>query len=170
MRVTAARWIGWSIALFAAAIATAPRLGGADPPTAPGASSLPPPVELTAQQDHQRIIDLLHITALRPGADPNHRDAPNAVNYDEAKANPYPKLPDPLLLKSGRKVTTARQWWDRRRPEIVADFDREVYGRVPRNAPRVKWEVTATTREMNGDVPVITKQLVGHVDNSSYPL
>jgi len=34
----------------------------------------------------------------------------------------------------------------------------------------VKWEVTSTKREMNGDVPVITKQLVGHVDNSSYPL
>ena len=33
----------------------------------------------------------------------------------------------------------------------------------------MKWEVTETTKEMNGDVPVITKQLVGHVDNSSYP-
>jgi hypothetical protein len=34
----------------------------------------------------------------------------------------------------------------------------------------VKWEVTGTKREVNGDVPIITKQLVGHVDNSSYPL
>src|SRR5258708_21575155 len=31
-------------------------------------SVLPPPVELTAQQDHQRIMDLLHISSLRPGA------------------------------------------------------------------------------------------------------
>src|SRR5207245_10931263 len=63
-----------------------------------------------------------------------------------------------------------RMWWRRRRPEIVEDFDREIYGRVPQNTPRVKWEVTSTKREVNGDVPVITKQLVGHVDNSSYPL
>jgi hypothetical protein len=127
-------------------------------------------VQLTAEQDHQRIMDLLHIKTLRPGADPNHPQAPNAVNYDESRANPYPNLPDPLTLKNGKKVTTAQMWWDRRRPEIVEDFDSEVYGRVPADTPEVHWEVTSTTKETNGDVPVITKQLVGHVDNSSYPL
>jgi hypothetical protein len=35
--------------------------------------------------------------------------------------------------------------------------------------PKVNWEVTSTTREKNGEVPVVTKKLVGHVDNSSYP-
>src|SRR5207253_6658603 len=34
----------------------------------------------------------------------------------------------------------------------------------------VKWEVVKTTKEDAGDVPVITEQLVGHVDNSAYPL
>jgi peptidoglycan/xylan/chitin deacetylase (PgdA/CDA1 family) len=34
----------------------------------------------------------------------------------------------------------------------------------------VKWEVTATERGLNGDVPVVTKTLVGHVDNRTYPL
>jgi hypothetical protein len=29
--------------------------------------------------------------------------------------------------------------------------------------------VTSTKKEMNGDVPVITKEIVGHVDNSAYP-
>src|ERR1041385_3732775 len=29
-----------------------------------------PPVELTAEQDHQRLLDLLHIQTLRPGANP----------------------------------------------------------------------------------------------------
>jgi hypothetical protein len=57
---------------------------------------------------------------------------PNAANYDEAKANPYPDLPDPLTLKNRWKVTTADAWWKQRRPEITEDFDREVYGRVPR--------------------------------------
>jgi len=114
-------------------------------------------------------MDLLHINTLRPGADPNHPGVENAVNYDESKANPYPKLPDPLVLKNGKKVTTAKMWWNKRRPEIVEDFDREVYGRVPKVTPAVKWEVTSTSNDKVGDVPVVTKKLVGHVDNSSYP-
>ena len=35
-------------------------------------------------------------------------------------------------------------WWNQRRPEIVEDFDREVLGRVPKNVPKVTWEVTKT--------------------------
>jgi hypothetical protein len=127
-------------------------------------------MQLTAREDHQRLMELLKIKALRPGANPNDPKAPNAVNYDESKANPYPELPDPLVLKNGTKVTTAEMWYAQRRPEIVEDFDREVYGRVPKDTPKVNWEVTSTAKEMNGDLPVITKKLVGHVDNSSYPL
>jgi hypothetical protein len=117
------------------------------------------------------MMDLLHITSLRRGADGDPK-SPNAANYDESKANsyPYPNLPDPLLLKKGKKVTTSQMWWDERRPEIVEDFDREIYGRVPKNTPNVNWEVVGTTKEMNGEIPVITKKLIGHVDNSSYPL
>ena len=133
-------------------------------------SALPPPAVMTAQQDHDRIMSLLHITSLRRGADGRNAEAPNAANYDESKANPYPSLPDPLVLKNGKKVTTAKMWWNQRRSEIVEDFDREIYGRVPRKTPPVNWEVTGTTRDVKGDVPVITKQLVGHVDNSEYPL
>jgi hypothetical protein len=114
-------------------------------------------------------MELLHITELRNGANGSNKDAPNYANYDEAKANPYPKLPDPLVLKNGKKVTTAAVWWNQRRPEIVEDFDREIYGRMPKQTPDVKWEVSSTTNATNGDVPIITKQLVGHVDNSSYP-
>jgi hypothetical protein len=115
------------------------------------------------------MMDLLHITSLRRGANGDPK-SPNAANYEESKANPYPNLPDPLLLKNGKKVTTPQIWWDERRPEIVEDLDREVYGRVPNNTPKVNWEVVSTTREMNGEIPVITKKLLGHLDNSSYPL
>jgi hypothetical protein len=129
------------------------------------------PVQLTAEQDHQRMMDLLHIpsTSLRPGADGDPKSA-NAANYDEAKAGPISTLPDPLLLKGGKKVTSAKMWWEKRRPEIVEDFDREIYGRVPANTPKVHWEVVSTTKERNGGIPVITKKLRGHVDNSAYPL
>jgi len=126
-------------------------------------------VTLTAEEDHRRLMDLLHIAALRHGADGNHPEAANYANYDEAKANPYPDLPDPLVLKNGKRVTTAEMWWKQRRPEIVEDFDREIYGRVPKVTPGVKWEVTSVNKEMNGDVPVMVKKLVGHVDNSAFP-
>jgi hypothetical protein len=116
------------------------------------------------------MLDLLGIKSLRDPVNARTPEGqPGAANYDESKANPYPKLPEPLVLKNGRKVTSASAWWKQRRPEIVEDFDREVYGRAPKNTPKVKWEVVSTANDKNGDFPVITKQVVGHVDNSSYP-
>jgi hypothetical protein len=129
----------------------------------------PAPLQLTAQQDHKLMMEALKIASLRPGADGRNSNAPNAANYDESKANPYPGLPEPLTLKNGEKVTTPEQWWTKRRPEIVEDFDREVYGRVPKDVPAVKWEVVSMTEEKVGDVPVVTKRLLGHVDNSRCP-
>ena len=144
-------------------------LCSAQPASEAAADTNSVPLNLTSQEDHQLMMKQLGITSLRSGADPNHTNAPNAVNYDEAKANPYPGLPDVLTLKNGTKVTSADVWWNTRRPEIVEDFDREVYGRVPKNVPKVNWEVTARAVTNNGDVSVLTKQLVGHVDNSSCP-
>ena len=131
------------------------------------AQSAPAPVHLTAEQDHQRLLDLLGIKALAPVRD--NPSAPDGVNYDESRANVYPTLPDPLVLKSGQPVTSAKMWWAQRRPEIVEDFDREVLGRAPANLPKVTWEVVSAKPETVGDVAVLTKKLVGHVDNSSYP-
>jgi hypothetical protein len=156
----------WVIVLVLLTMAAGPRGGVAFQAAQPAASG---PAPLTAEQDHQRLMDLLHITSLRPGADQRNPQAPNGVNFDESKANPYPNLPDPLVLNNGKKVKTAKVWWRQRRPEIVELFDREIYGRVPRDVPKVKWEVTGTSSGTNGDVPVVTKQLVGHVDNSAYP-
>ena len=63
------------------------------------------PKNWTAAEDHQNMMEQLGIKALRPGPSGNE-SAPNHANYDEAKANPYPDLPDVLTLKNGRKVTT----------------------------------------------------------------
>jgi len=123
----------------------------------------------SAQDDHDNMMKQLGIRALRPGPSGDEK-APNHANYDTALANPYPDLPDVLTLKNGRKVTTAAMWWDQRRPEIVEDFEREVYGRVPAHVPGVTWTVKITEREFLGFTPVIAKQLEGHVDNSAYPL
>ena len=121
------------------------------------------------EQDYKIMLAKLNITSIRPGANGNDPKAPNAANYDEAKANPYPNLPNPLLLKNGKKVTIAKTWWNKCRPEIVEDFDREIYGRMPPNTPKVNWEVISVTDTMNGDYPIRLKKLIGHVDNSSYP-
>jgi len=129
----------------------------------------PPPVHLTAEQDHQRLMDLLHMSSMRRGPDGDPK-SPNAANFDESKVTPNIKLPDPLVLNDGKRVTSPEMWWKLRRPEIVEDFDREIYGRVPTHTPKVNWEVSARIEEMNNGVPVVTKKLVGHVDNSSYPL
>jgi len=110
----------------------------------------------------------LGIKKLRPGFSGNE-SAPNHANYDEALANPCPQLPDLLTTKDGKKVTTGDLWWKQRRPELIEDFEREVYGRVPNNTPKVTWTVKITDREFVGRIPVIAKMLVGHVDNSAAP-
>jgi (4-O-methyl)-D-glucuronate---lignin esterase len=130
---------------------------------------LPPPVTFTAEQDHQNMMDQLGIKALRPGPSGDEK-APNPANYDESKANPYSNLPDALTLNNGEKVTTAEMWWKQRRPEIVRGLEEYVYGRVPANLPKVTWSVVASEKEMVAFHPVVAKQLVGHVDNTSYPL
>ena len=132
-------------------------------------SPLPPPVNFTSGQDHENMMDQLGIRALRPGPSGDEK-APNHANYDESKANPYPNVPDPLTLNNGEKVTTAQMWWDQRRPQLLEMFSKYVYGQVPNNVPQVKWTVTAVDHEMLGFSPVIVKDLIGEVDNSSYPL
>src|SRR6266536_5742947 len=126
-------------------------------------SRFPPQVKFTEDGDHQNMMDQLGIKALRPGANPNDQST-----FDEATANKYP-LPELMVMKNGTKVTKARQW-PARRAEIQEDFEREVYGRIPKNVPKVKWEVTNTSTGNIGGISTVTKTLVGHVDNSSYPL
>jgi hypothetical protein len=122
----------------------------------------------TSADDHQDMMDQLGIKALRPGPSGNE-SAPNHANYDESLANPYPNLPDVLTLKNGRKVTSASLWWDERRPEIVEDFEREVLGRIPAGVPGVTWVITKRAEAKVGSYAVVGKQLLGRVDNASFP-
>lgn len=120
------------------------------------------------QADYKQMLRQLGINSTRPGPSGNP-SAPNAANSDESKATQYTSLPDPLLLKNGKKVTDATTWWKKRRPEIVEDFEKEIYGRVPAKTPGVNWEVTRTIDTMIGQTAVIIKNLLGHVENSAYP-
>ena len=121
-----------------------------------------------SQEDHADMLRQLGITKLRPGRDPSPGST-NPPNTDQALANPFPDYPEALTLKNGEKVTSAEMWWQQRRPEIVEDFEREVVGRVPANVPKVTWEVTQTVQTTVDGLPVVARQLMGHVDNSAYP-
>ncbi len=147
--------------LLIMACALAPLVARAQQPATPDTKAW------TAQDDHRQMMGQLGIRALRPGPSGNEADA-NHANYDEALANPFPKLPDVLTLKSGRKVASAQQW-PQRRAEIVEEFEREVYGRLPMNMPKVTWTVTSTDTGMVGGRRVIGRLLTGHVDNTAYP-
>ncbi|HZY78415.1 MAG TPA: acetylxylan esterase [Cyclobacteriaceae bacterium] len=118
--------------------------------------------------DHEQMKKQLGITAAnRPGPSGNP-EAPNAANRDESKVRKY-TLPDPLVMKNGKKVTTAKEWTEKRRAEIVEDFDREMYGRLPKNIPGVTWKVVFVKDTTFGQYKAKEKRLLGVVDNSAYP-
>lgn len=121
-----------------------------------------------SQMDHREMMAQLGITELRPGANGNDMNAPNAVNYDESKANPYPDLPDPLTFRNGTPVQTAAEWKNRR-DEILDDFEREVYGRIPPNVPPVTWTILRERDTLIGNLPAHLQKLAGIVDNAGHP-
>jgi hypothetical protein len=92
--------------------------------------------------DHQNMMNQLGVKALRPGPDPNDQST-----FSEATANPYKDtMPNVLRMNDGTMVTRASQW-PKRRAEIAEDFEREVYGRIPNDVPKVTLEVTASWQE-----------------------
>jgi cephalosporin-C deacetylase-like acetyl esterase len=131
---------------------------------APAAPPATAPAARPGVDDHPNMMQQLGLKSLRPGANPN-----NQAIFDESKANRFAdSMPDVLKMQDGTRVTSADQW-PKRRAELVELFEREIYGRIPPNVPKVTWTVTATTNGMAGNVPTVTKALVGHVDNSAYP-
>lgn len=62
------------------------------------------------------------------------------VNYDEARVGSY-TLPDPLVLSSGKPVSDARTWNEKRRPEIVRLFEENQFGRSPGRPAHMTFDV-----------------------------
>src|ERR1700683_1130520 len=61
-------------------------------------------------------------------------------NHDEGAAW-YWMLPDPFRLSDGETVKDAATWLNRRRPEILGLFEREIYGRAPGRPEGESFEV-----------------------------
>ena len=81
--------------LFFLSLLLSIQLVAQNPAASPGQN---PPLKLTAEEDHQNMMDQLGIKSLRPGPSGNET-APNHANYDESVATPYPVLPDLLTLE-----------------------------------------------------------------------
>ncbi len=118
--------------------------------------------------ERDRELKILGITATQPPLSAYDIGKPGNANYDESKANPYPKLPALLRMNDGTPVKTPAQW-QKRRAEIAAMFSREVYGRYPAHIPAVTWRVDSTEQMTVAGVPAIVKHVVGHVDNAGDP-
>ncbi len=140
---------------------------------AASAFHFPTPAERAATDaasaaERNRELRLLGITAMQPGATAYDIGKPGNANYDEASANPYPKLPALLVMSDGRKVTTPAEWAIRR-SEIQAMFAEDVYGKYPTNIPPVTWKLGDVRRVTVAGVPAIVRHISGHADNSGDP-
>ena len=101
-----------------------------------------------------------------PRADANGnpiRRAPTGhlSNYDESKVGTY-TLPELLVLQSGKPVRDAKTWLKKRRPQILRLYQTEIYGRIPKDAPKVRFHVAETETNALGGTSVL-KDIVGQL-------
>jgi hypothetical protein len=75
-------------------------------------------------------------------------------------------LPDPLVMAGGTRVTSANMWKRQRRPELLRLYEAHIYGRVPANAPKIKWEVAGTDAHAR-DGAALLKQVIGRIGSKS---
>src|SRR5690606_8790553 len=57
-------------------------------------------------------------------------NAQQNINYDESKVPDY-VLPELLVTATGKAISSARQWEELRRPELLELFAAQMYGRTP---------------------------------------
>ncbi len=73
----------------------------------------------------------------------------NEPNYDESKIPAY-TLPELLTAKDGKTISSSKQWDKTRRNEILMDFQRFVYGKIPEGAVETRTQIIKETDALNG--------------------
>src|SRR3954468_12009106 len=113
------------------------------------------------QQDQQKKIDPKTLPKTDANKNPIRyaKKTGHISNYDESKVKPY-TLPELLKMTNGEPVKDAEMWFKKRRPEILDLFATEIFGRIPDNAPKVKWAV-ASVDEKAANGTAILKKVVG---------
>src|SRR5260370_40174257 len=74
------------------------------------------------------------------GAWPHSNAQQGDLPYDEAKV-PNFTLPEVLALRSAERVRDAKSWNNRRRPEILAIYQTEAFGKGPAKPAKLRYEV-----------------------------
>ncbi len=92
---------------------------------------------------------------------------PKGFIYDEARVPQY-QLPDPLILADGAPVVDARTWFEKRRPEILALFEQQMYGRAPGRPEQMSFELTDVDRDALGGMAT-RKQVSVHFTVADEP-
>jgi hypothetical protein len=146
-------------------------------PSARAAERAAAPVIMTHADELKREMANVGVTSIPPVSVQN---SPATYPLDDKVAMGNATLPDPLTMKNGSKVTSAGQW-KKRRQELLDLLQTEVYGVRPKSIPKVTWTVANTSKGITvtgrGGGPsatyregdVITKNLIGRVDNKAYP-
>src|ERR1700748_61960 len=119
-------------------------------------------IAAASRAERERELKLLGIGEIHTPATAYDIGKPGNANYDESKANPYPRLPDVLVMSDGTPVKTPEQW-RRRRAELTAMFDENVYGKYPEHIPQVTWSVDSVETMTVQGIPAIVKHVTGTV-------
>ena len=73
-----------------------------------------------------------------------------ATNFEEAEVGRY-TLPDPLVCLDGTPVKTPALWWEKRRPEILIQYRRDIFGYCSTPGTNVTFNVwEQATNALNG--------------------
>lgn len=93
---------------------------------------------------------------------------PKGFNYDEAKVPEF-ELPVLLTTTDGTAVTSASQWTEVRRPEVLALFEEHVFGTAPPPLPRLRTRVRSRVNDALNGLAVRREITVYFSDDDSGP-
>ncbi|MFP6596483.1 MAG: acetylxylan esterase [Candidatus Hydrogenedentota bacterium] len=85
------------------------------------------------------ILALLATFVISATAYAQRKEQDSDINYDEARI-PHYDLPELLVTPDGRTITTADEWMNIRRPQILSLFSNLIYGKTPTPESPIKVE------------------------------
>jgi len=71
------------------------------------------------------------------------------TNYDESKVPSY-TLPELLISREGKTISTAKEWMEIRRPEILSLFEEFMYGKIPGELKIASFKIAEESNEALG--------------------
>lgn len=91
----------------------------------------------------RRILLILVLSGMGAGL------SAQPINTKESKVPSY-TLPDPLLTEAGKVVNNRRQWEKVRRPELMALFETEMFGKMPGKPADMHFKLLSSDAESLG--------------------